>query len=165
VPGRADAPTASLKNIDGKRYKDVGDVAQRAQPAGPVRRAAQLHAAVPGSGVHHGDEDHHVLTLIVVIVPNVFGLVVALLLNRCGWSSALNRVILSSVVVSVVWTRLLDTDGPLDEALRRPGVSHTPGWLSDPSLGLYSVRPPGHVPAGRQSTAIRSRSGAYAPVL
>jgi len=86
-----------------------------------------------------------ILTLIVVIVPNVLGLGIALLLDRRGWlynalrSVFFTPVILSSVVVSIVWSRLLDADGPLNEALRGLGVRHPPGWLSDPSFALYSI--------------------------
>src|SRR5690242_617478 len=86
-----------------------------------------------------------VLTLIVVIVPNVLGLLVALLLDRSGKlynamrSVFFTPMILSSVVVSVVWTRLLDTDGPLNRALRALGVDRPPNWLSDPDYALYSV--------------------------
>ncbi|ADJ46809.1 sugar ABC transporter permease [Amycolatopsis mediterranei S699] len=86
-----------------------------------------------------------ILTLIVVIVPNVLGLGVALLLDRKGWlynalrSVFFTPVILSSVVVSIVWSRLLDDRGPLNSLLRDLGVSHPPGWLSDPDVALYSV--------------------------
>ncbi|MFB9684265.1 carbohydrate ABC transporter permease [Amycolatopsis plumensis] len=86
-----------------------------------------------------------ILTVIVVIVPNVLGLGVALLLDRKGWlynalrSVFFTPVILSSVVVSIVWSRLLDDRGPLNSLLRTVGVSHPPGWLSDPDVALYSV--------------------------
>lgn len=86
-----------------------------------------------------------ILTVIVVVVPNVLGLGVALLLDRPGWLySALRSVfftpvILSSVVVSIVWSRLLDNEGPLNQALRALGVEHPPGWLSDPDYALYSL--------------------------
>jgi multiple sugar transport system permease protein len=86
-----------------------------------------------------------IITLIVVIVPNVLGLGVALLLDKRGrLYSALRSVfftpiILSSVVVSVIWTRLLDTDGPVNQALRALGVANPPGWLSDPRYALYSL--------------------------
>ncbi|MFF1612311.1 carbohydrate ABC transporter permease [Amycolatopsis sp. NPDC058278] len=86
-----------------------------------------------------------VLTLIVVVVPNVLGLGVALLLDRKGWlynalrSVFFTPVILSSVVVSIVWSRLLDDRGPLNSLLRGLGVAHPPGWLSDPDVALYSV--------------------------
>jgi len=86
-----------------------------------------------------------ILTLIVVIVPNVLGLAIALLLDKRGWLYNALRgvfftpVILSSVVVSIIWTRLLDADGPVNQALRGLGVAQPPGWLSDPDLALYSV--------------------------
>lgn len=86
-----------------------------------------------------------ILTLVVVIVPNVLGLGVALLLDRKGRlynalrSVFFTPVILSSVVVSIVWSRLLDDRGPLNDLLRALGVSHPPGWLSDPDIALYSV--------------------------
>jgi len=81
----------------------------------------------------------------VVIVPNVLGLAIALLLDRRGWLyNALRSVffvpmVLSSVVVSIIWTRLLDNDGPINQALRLFGVAHPPGWLSDPDYALYSL--------------------------
>ncbi len=86
-----------------------------------------------------------ILTLIVVIVPNVLGLGIALMLDRRGWLyNALRSVffipvVLSSVVVSVIWTRLLDNDGLLNQTLRGLGVDNPPGWLSDPKYALYSV--------------------------
>jgi multiple sugar transport system permease protein len=86
-----------------------------------------------------------ILTLIVVIVPNVLGLGVALLLDKPGWlynalrSVFFTPVVLSSVVVSVIWSRLLDSEGPVNQALRAIGVANPPGWLSDPSYALYSV--------------------------
>jgi multiple sugar transport system permease protein len=85
-----------------------------------------------------------VLTLILVIVPNLAGLGIAMLLNRKGWFYIAWRgvffvpVVLSSVVVSIVWTRLLADDGAVDQALGWAGVQPV-GWLSDPSLALYSV--------------------------
>jgi multiple sugar transport system permease protein len=99
-----------------------------------------------------GDEEFHtalkvttILTLIVVIVPNVLGLAIAVLLDKRGWlynalrSVFFTPVILSSVVVSIVWSRLLDQDGPLNQGLRAVGVEHPPGWLSDPAYALYSL--------------------------
>ncbi|GHJ42053.1 carbohydrate ABC transporter permease [Streptomyces sp. TS71-3] len=85
-----------------------------------------------------------VLTLIVVVVPNAAGLGIALLLNKKGWFYNAWRgvffvpMVLSSVVVSIVWTRLLADDGVVNQALGWIGV-HPVGWLSDPSLALYSV--------------------------
>lgn len=86
-----------------------------------------------------------ILTLIVVFVPNVLGLAIAVLLDRPGWFyNALRSVffvpvVLSSVVVSVIWTRLLDNDGLLNQTLRALGVDDPPGWLSDPDYALYSL--------------------------
>jgi multiple sugar transport system permease protein len=86
-----------------------------------------------------------VLTVIVVVVPNVLGLAIAVLLDRRGWLyNALRSVffvpvVLSSVVVSIIWTRLLDNDGPINQALRVLGVTNPPGWLSDPAYALYSL--------------------------
>jgi multiple sugar transport system permease protein len=86
-----------------------------------------------------------ILTVIVVIVPNVVGLAIAVLLDRRGWLyNALRSVffvpmVLSSVVVSVIWTRLLDNEGPINQGLRAVGVEQPPGWLSDPDYALYSL--------------------------
>jgi multiple sugar transport system permease protein len=48
-------------------------------------------------------------------------------------------MVLSSVVVSVVWTRMLDDEGLVNQTLRALGVEQPPGWLSDPRLALYSI--------------------------
>ena len=86
-----------------------------------------------------------ILTLIVVILPNVLGLAIAVLLDRRGWLYALLRsvffvpVVLSSVVVSIIWSRLLDTEGPITQGLAALGVQNPPGWLSDPDYALYSL--------------------------
>jgi multiple sugar transport system permease protein len=86
-----------------------------------------------------------VLTAIVVVVPNVLGLAIALLLDRRGWFyNALRTVfftpvVLSTVVVSIIWVRLMADDGLINQALRGLGVSDPPGWLSDPSYALYSL--------------------------
>jgi len=86
-----------------------------------------------------------ILTVIVVVTPNVAGLAIAVLLDRRGWLyNALRSVffvpmVLSSVVVSIVWTRLLDNEGPINQALRAVGVDRPPGWLSDPDYALYSL--------------------------
>ncbi|MDR8413399.1 sugar ABC transporter permease [Nonomuraea sp. 3-1Str] len=86
-----------------------------------------------------------ILTLIVVIVPNVLGVAIAVLLDRRGWLyNALRSVfftpmVISSVVISVIWTRILADDGPVNQALRGLGVAEPPGWLSDPGLALYSL--------------------------
>ncbi|NUR85738.1 MAG: sugar ABC transporter permease [Nonomuraea sp.] len=81
-----------------------------------------------------------ILTLIVVIVPNVLGVGVAVLLDRKGWLyNALRSVffvpvVLSSVVVSVVWMAMLQDDGLVNRIL-----GTRIGWLSDPDLALYSI--------------------------
>jgi multiple sugar transport system permease protein len=86
-----------------------------------------------------------ILTLIVVIVPNVLGLLIALLLDRRGWFYNVLRsvffvpVVLSSVVVSIIWTRMMADDGVINKTLRGLGVHDPPGWLSDPDLAVYSV--------------------------
>ncbi|MFI7707754.1 carbohydrate ABC transporter permease [Nonomuraea sp. NPDC049480] len=86
-----------------------------------------------------------ILTVIVVVVPNVAGLGIALLLDRKSWFyNAMRTVfftpmVLSSVVVSIVWTRMLDDQGLVNQALRALGVADPPGWLSDPRIALYSI--------------------------
>jgi multiple sugar transport system permease protein len=86
-----------------------------------------------------------ILTLIGVIVPNALGLGIAVLLDRVGWAFNAMRavffvpVVLSSVVVAVIWQQMLKDDGLLNSSLRSFGVTDPPGWLSDPSLALYSV--------------------------
>jgi len=86
-----------------------------------------------------------ILTVIVVVVPNVSGLAIAMLLDRRGWLYNMLRsvffvpMVLSSVVISIIWTRILDNEGPLNQGLRALGVSDPPGWLSDPKYALYSL--------------------------
>ncbi len=86
-----------------------------------------------------------VLTLVIVILPNVGGVAVALLLDRRGWLYNALRgvffvpVVLSSVVVSVVWMAMLSDEGLINTILRRVGVESPPGWLSDPGLALYTI--------------------------
>lgn len=86
-----------------------------------------------------------ILTMIIVILPNVGGLGVALLLDRAGWLYKALRsvffvpVVLSSVVVSVIWMAMLNDDGLVNTMLRALGVAHPPGWLSDPGLAIYTI--------------------------
>ncbi|MFI6539794.1 carbohydrate ABC transporter permease [Nonomuraea sp. NPDC050547] len=81
-----------------------------------------------------------ILTLIIVIVPNVAGVGVAVLLDRKGrLYNALRSVffvpvVLSSVVVSVVWMAMLQDEGLINRLL-----GARIGWLSDPDLALYSI--------------------------
>jgi multiple sugar transport system permease protein len=85
-----------------------------------------------------------ILTIICIIVPNALGLGIAILLDRSGWVFSAMRavffvpVILSSVVVAVIWQLLLKDDGLINSALHS-FTANPPGWLSDPSLALYSV--------------------------
>lgn len=85
-----------------------------------------------------------IISVIMVIVPNVAGLGIALLLDRKGWFYTAWRgvffvpVVLSSVVVSVVWTRLLADDGVVNQMLGWVGIAPV-GWLSDDSYALYSL--------------------------
>ncbi|MEV6104960.1 sugar ABC transporter permease [Streptomyces sp. NPDC051940] len=84
------------------------------------------------------------LTVMLVVLPNAGGLAIAMLLDRKGWFYNAWRavffvpVVLSSVVVSIVWTRLLADDGVVNQALGWIGVDPV-GWLSDPTLALYSL--------------------------
>jgi len=86
-----------------------------------------------------------ILTAIVTVLPNVAGLLIALLLDRRGWVYNALRgvffvpVVLSSVVVSVIWQAILTDEGLLNRGLRALGVDAPPGWLSDPDLALYSI--------------------------
>ncbi|MEV6013875.1 sugar ABC transporter permease [Streptomyces sp. NPDC051976] len=86
-----------------------------------------------------------VVTVVLTVVANVGGLLIAMLLDRRGtFYNALRAVfftpvILSGVVVSVIWQAILSDDGLLDSMLHSLGVDHPPGWLSDPNLALYSV--------------------------
>src|SRR5262249_55592334 len=81
---------------------------------------------------------------VVVVVPNVAGLGIAVLLDRRGWFYQAWRtvffvpVVLSSVVVSIVWTRLLADNGVVNEVLGWFGAGPV-GWLSSPSLALWSL--------------------------
>ncbi|MFI6907471.1 carbohydrate ABC transporter permease [Nonomuraea sp. NPDC050394] len=86
-----------------------------------------------------------ILTVMVLVAPNLLGLAIAVLLDRRGWfynamrSVYFTPMVLSSVVVSVIWTRVLDDEGPLNQALRFLGVADPPGWLSDPDYALFSL--------------------------
>lgn len=86
-----------------------------------------------------------IITLIVVIGTNALGIAIALLLQKQGAlynvlrSMYFTPVILSSIVVSVIWRSLLVEDGLLNTVLRSVGVSNPPGWLTDPSIAVYSV--------------------------
>lgn len=96
-------------------------------------------------GFRHAMWNTVVITGIVVGVTNVLGLAVAVLLRRQHWLYSLLRsvfftpVILSAVVVSVIGRALLADEGLLNSMLVSAGVDDPPGWLTDPSLAVYSV--------------------------
>ncbi|MFK3678031.1 carbohydrate ABC transporter permease [Microbacterium sp. NPDC090218] len=85
------------------------------------------------------------ITVLVVGLTNILGLAIAMLLHRSGWLYNMLRsvfftpVILSAVIVSVIWRSILVDDGLLNTTLISLGVENPPGWLSDPSLAIYSV--------------------------
>jgi multiple sugar transport system permease protein len=86
-----------------------------------------------------------VVTLIVVVGTNLLGLAIALLLRKQSRLNTILRgiyftpVILSAVVVSVIWRSLLVDSGLVNTVLRSLGVLHPPGWLTDPSIALYTI--------------------------
>ncbi|MFK0240254.1 carbohydrate ABC transporter permease [Microbacterium sp. NPDC090281] len=85
------------------------------------------------------------ITVLVVGLTNILGLAIAMMLHRSGWLYNMLRsvfftpVILSAVIVSVIWRSILVDDGLLNTTLISLGVENPPGWLSDPSLAIYSV--------------------------
>jgi multiple sugar transport system permease protein len=86
-----------------------------------------------------------IITLLVVTVTNALGVAIALLLRKSGWlyralrSIYFTPVILSSVVVAVIWRSLLVDNGLVNSVLRSWGIATPPGWLSDPSVALFTV--------------------------
>ncbi len=91
-------------------------------------------------------------TLIVVTAEFVLGLATALLFSTLGKRSAIFRTVfmyplmIAPVVAGLLWRFLLiDNTGILNELLFRAGVLDSPnqiGWLSNPSIVLYSVALP-----------------------
>ncbi|WP_405150002.1 sugar ABC transporter permease [Sphaerisporangium sp. NBC_01403] len=86
-----------------------------------------------------------IITVIVTLLANAGGLLIAMLLDRptklylALRSVFFTPVVLSSVVISVIWQAVLTDDGLLNSALRGLGADHPPGWLSDPDIALYSI--------------------------
>ncbi|GII51757.1 sugar ABC transporter permease [Planotetraspora thailandica] len=86
-----------------------------------------------------------IITVIVTLLANVGGLLIAMLLDRPTKLYVALRgifftpVVLSAVVISVIWQAVLTDDGLLNSLLRGLGVERPPGWLSDPDLALYSI--------------------------
>lgn len=85
------------------------------------------------------------ITVLVTVITNVLGILIAVLLKKNAWLYKLLRsvfftpVILSSVVVAVIWRSMLVEDGLVNSILRSIGIAHPPGWLSDPTLAIYTV--------------------------
>ncbi|MEV4121619.1 sugar ABC transporter permease [Micromonospora sp. NPDC049645] len=87
------------------------------------------------------------LTYVLIGVPlfQVAGLALALLLNlrlpgmRIFRTILFLPAVLSGVAVAVLWSQLLNPDGPVNEALRLLGVSDPPGWLSSPRWSVPAV--------------------------
>lgn len=84
-------------------------------------------------------------TYLVLSVPLylIFGLGAALLLNQRVWGIRMFRTILfmpsvlSGVAVAVLWLQLLNpNEGAVNSILRALGVSHPPGWFSDPAWAV-----------------------------
>ncbi len=99
-----------------------------------------------GSGAfHHTLGNTVIVTVIVVVATNVLGLALALLIRQQGWFYNLARsvfftpMILSAIVVSVIWRALLIDDGLVNTVLRGFGIDQPPGWLSDPSIAIFTV--------------------------
>ena len=82
----------------------------------------------------------------VTIAKNVLGLGLALLLNKklrlraFFRTSAFLPVMFSFVVCGVLWSWIFNPlFGLADHALALVGIHSPPGWLSDPSIALWSV--------------------------
>ncbi len=77
---------------------------------------------------------------------NLFGLALALFLNRSTRAVRIVRtlifipVLLSPVIVGVMWSRILDPFGALNQILEKIGVIKTPiFWLGDKRIALLSI--------------------------
>lgn len=91
-------------------------------------------------------------TIIVVTAEFVLGLATALLFSTLGKRSTVFRTLfmyplmIAPVVAGLLWRFLLiDNTGIANELLFRIGLLHSPnqiGWLSDPSIVLFSVALP-----------------------
>jgi ABC-type sugar transport system permease subunit len=88
-------------------------------------------------------------TVIVTLLTNIFGLVIALALNQTGsFYSVLRTVffipqVLSSVVIGFIWSGMLNSErGLVNTLLRQVGLIGTDGnisWLGTPNLATLSV--------------------------
>lgn len=88
-------------------------------------------------------------TIIVTLMTNILGLVIALALNQTGSFYSVLRTIffipqvLSSVVIGFVWSGMLNSQrGLVNTLLRQIGLIGTDGnipWLGTPNLATFSV--------------------------
>jgi raffinose/stachyose/melibiose transport system permease protein len=81
-----------------------------------------------------------------VILTNVFGLLLALALNRGPKSRYILRVVffmpvvLSPLAVSFIWKFIFDYNGPINAVLTAFGLGeHTKAWLADPNYAIWAV--------------------------
>ncbi|GAB6937336.1 carbohydrate ABC transporter permease [Isoptericola variabilis] len=92
------------------------------------------------------------MVVAIVVVPTVLGLLIAATLFDVvgrrfgGRAAAVLRAtyylpqIVPIAVAGFVWAWVLDTqDGVLTKVLQGMGFAHTPDWLGDPDVALYSV--------------------------
>lgn len=84
--------------------------------------------------------------LIIIVAPNISGLLIALLLNKKGKLYNAVRVLifmpmtLSAVVVSVVWGSILTDNGILNAVLKQLNLSGlAQSWIGSQTLALPSV--------------------------
>ncbi len=88
-------------------------------------------------------------TIIVTLLTNVLGLIIALALNQTGPFYAVLRTVffipqvLSSVVIGFIWSGMLNSErGLVNTLLRQIGLIGTGGnisWLGTPNLATFSV--------------------------
>jgi raffinose/stachyose/melibiose transport system permease protein len=81
-----------------------------------------------------------------VILTNIFGLLLALVLNRELKSRLILRVlffmpvVLSPLAVSYIWKFIFDYNGPLNAALEAAGLGElATTWLADPDTAIWTV--------------------------
>lgn len=84
--------------------------------------------------------------VVVVLSVNILGLALALALNKAGRLTTLFRsliflpVVISQVAVGFVWKNLYAFNGLLNQVFMSIGASSHPiGWLTDPTIAIYSV--------------------------
>jgi multiple sugar transport system permease protein len=87
-----------------------------------------------------------IMSTLIVILPNVLGLLIALMLRGEGRHYAVMRtvffvpMVLAAVVVSFIWQAMLTDDGVLNSVLSSIGLgSVQQGWLDTPNHAIGSV--------------------------